>query len=168
MQIGNIIQLNGYVTKQIFLQGQSLQEIENRIGYNPGRLSLGAIFCVAMQLPEPKNINLGAYSMVADHHLNDANKFGADFNNRPQDDSLRKIAVAQMGQAGSERIIKVLPLMRHTDEMDNDLDKFYPPGTGIPQWKILNNIPFKVEAIVTEYPKGRFKPLEGYTEVSYI
>ena len=70
---------------------------------------------------------------------------------------------AQWSKEGINRLVKVTPLLPHDEHMDDDIQ--YPPGSGIQQWKLIATIPFRVEAVVLDYPTGRFIPLEGFKEV---
>ena len=164
MKKGDIIQLTGFVTRQINLQGRSLAEIERLIGYHTGRLAQGATFLAAVELPQPKGFELAGYSQVAEQHTHKQYK---NINN-PADPILaqkKAMAASQWSLHGSNRLVKVLPGIRHNASMQPD-DQ-YPPGSGIPQWKLILPIRFQVEAVVIDYASGRFIPTQGFQEVKY-
>lgn len=64
---------------------------------------------------------------------------------------------------GSDRLIKVIPMIGHSPNMSDDYQ--YPPGSGIPQWKVTKEIYCKGICYVKDYPKGKFIPEEGYKEI---
>jgi hypothetical protein len=45
---------------------------------------------------------------------------------------------------GPDRLVKVLPGIAHSEEID--LDEQYPPGYGVPQWRLLVALPGAVVA----------------------
>ncbi len=65
------VALRGFFTKQIYLQGQTLREIEDRLGFDSGRLSLGAWFATVVRLPMVDEFEFAGYSQVAGHHTKD-------------------------------------------------------------------------------------------------
>lgn len=163
-KLGDLEQMGGFVTRQLNLQGQTLSEIERRLGYHAGRLSQGAYFFVLEQLPESHQFDLAGYTQVAGHHtkeqygsINDA----AD----PMLNRKKELATAQWSKHGYNRLVKVKAVTGHDQSMKED-DQ-YPPGSGIQQWKVTAPLPFRVEAIVLDYPNGRFIPLQGFQEVKY-
>jgi hypothetical protein len=49
---------------------------------------------------------------------------------------------------GNKRLVKVIANTPHNARVDNDTQ--YPPGQGIPQWKLTSAIPARVTGIVTK------------------
>lgn len=160
------VPLKGFFTKQIYLQGQTLVEIERRLGFDSGRLSQGAWFAAATVLPNPHEFEFAGYSQVAGHHTSE--QYG-DINNpknKHEEDAyiLQKKAIINTWKIyGSDRLVKVIPMIGHSYHMGQDYQ--YPPGSGIPQWRIISPIYCKGICMVKDYPNGRFIPDEGYTEV---
>ena len=56
--------------------------------------------------------------------------------------------------AGFERLVKVLPALRHDPALNPDIQ--YPPGHGAPQWVAKTSLRGKVVGVVTGYPNGRY------------
>lgn len=142
MKAGEIVQRRGCVTLLKFLVGKSLPELEQLIGYHSGRLAHGAYFARfrAGQPIQPSDIQLLGYSQVAEHHF--INQYGAvtkQFNLA----QLTKMAWGYWQEEGLHNIVKVFPKIDHDNAMDNDIQ--YPPGRGIPQWKL--NRPFDFEVV---------------------
>jgi len=164
MELGSTKMCSGFVTRQLNLQGQSLEEIERRLGFHTGRLKAGAEFYVAQKLPAPHQFDLAGYTQVADQHTKE--KYG-DINNPADPMLLRKkeLAADQWSEKGYNRLVKVIPVTRHDNSMKLDIQ--YPPGTVIQQWKITEPILFTLEQIVLDYPNGRFIPLQGFEAVRY-
>jgi len=166
MELGSKLSAKGFFTRQINIQGQTLAEIESRLGFHKGRLSQGAYFLVAKQLPKEGDFKFAGYSQVASHKTIQA--YG-DINN---DKGLERTKPSVMSQwsvsgnnRGQDRLVKVIPVIQHNKEKGDD--EQYPPGSGIQQWQLSNEIEFVVECFVADYPNGRYKPKEGFTEVKY-
>jgi hypothetical protein len=162
------VSLGGFVTLQLHLQGQTLEEIERRLGFDSGRLSLGAWFATPTRLPGPDDFQFAGYSQVAGHYTKAryGNINDPDTGWEKQAYVLRKKNVIAGWQLyGINRLIKVVPMIGHSPNLSNDYQ--YPPGNGIPQWKIVRPIMFRGIGYVGNYPKGRFIPDQGYTEVKY-
>jgi hypothetical protein len=163
------VQLAGFFTRQIGLQGQTLAEIERRLGFDRGRLSQGAWFATALELPKEDGFELAGYSQVASHHT--VEQYGNI--NSPQTNDQKaayqqqkKNVIASWKLTGSDRLIKVIPMIGHSLQMG--LDYQYPPGSGLPQWKITKPILCKGICFVSDYPDGRFIPEQGYHSIKYF
>jgi hypothetical protein len=162
MNIGDITNAKGCITLQRFLQGMSLEEIESRLGFHKGRLSKGAYFLVIQNLPSANQFNFAGYSQVS---TDNTEKVYGKIND-PNDEMMaikKKMAMTNFGTSGSDRLVKVIPVMTHNEAV-LESEKPYPPGSGIPQWTLITDLPFVVECFVNSYPKGRFIPKQGYTE----
>jgi hypothetical protein len=164
------VALSGFFTTQIYLQGKTLSEIEVLVGYDRGRLRQGAWFATAIRLPGVDDFELAGYSMVAAHRIKE--QYG-DLNNPngklEEDAYKRKKLNAMLGWSGfgSQRLIKIIPMTGHDPNMSDDYQ--YPPGSGIPQWRVKRERPILWRGIclVKDYPNGRFIPDEGFTPVKY-
>jgi hypothetical protein len=64
MHVGETIHPKGCFTQLKYLAGQSLSEIERRLGYRTGRLAQGAYIVQACELPGTNEFNLMAYSQT--------------------------------------------------------------------------------------------------------
>ena len=170
MFVNDTLHLDGFFTQQLWLQGQSMPEIEKRLGFHAGRLKEGCIILAAIKVPEAGDFEFAGYSQVAAHKT--AQQYGSlnQTSNKSEADAYairKKNVMAGWGTYGQSRLIKILPGIRHNSALTNDYQ--YPPGTGIPQWKLVKQVAFKVINILApaEYPNGRFIPAEGYTQVHF-
>jgi len=142
LAIGAILDhVSGYITLRKYVIGQTLSELEKRLGYHTGRLSKGVFIGVPTVLPNLLGFEFAGYSMVPDHKFTE--KFPTvDQNNK----ILRKLVLEQWSiqQGHPNQLVKLFPVISHSQTMDNDGQ--YPPGNGVPQWKISarNPIPFKI------------------------
>ncbi len=148
LSFGAKTQVSGYVTKEKFLKGRTLDEIERTLGYHPGRLANGATFLKLDRVPKPGEFSLAGYSQVADHRATPPT--GIDV------DKVTQMAAASFSADGGDRLVKVFPAIGHDAAMAND-DQ-YPPGAGCPQWKLTAKIDATVVAVVSLYPNGRYFP----------
>lgn len=145
--IGASIKVRGYITQDKFLLGQSLAELEKRLGFHPGRLAWGASVVRLERLPLPNEFQLAAYSMTAEHRHQGPT--GLDIR------KLKELARAVWSLQGGDRLIKILPVTPHNPHMGPD--EQYPPGSGVPQWKIVGaGVPGAVVARIL--PGMRYLP----------
>jgi hypothetical protein len=161
---------SGCFTKQIYLQGKTLPEIERILGFHAGRLSQGAKFVVATQLPGIDDFDLAGYTQVAGHHTTAVygNINSPAGNNAANAYRIQKQnAMRSWGLTGTDRLVKVLPAIGHDKDMNPD--KQYPPGQGVPQWivKWERKINCREICEVKDYFNGRFVPEEGFKPVNY-
>lgn len=123
--------VRGYVTQDKFLRGRTLSTLEKYLGFAEGRLRLGATFVKLTRLPTEGEFELAGYSMTAQHrHVTPG---GLDVR------KLKTNAMARWTLSGLDRLIKVIPAIAHDPGMSPD-DQ-YPPGDGVPQWRLLSAIP---------------------------
>jgi hypothetical protein len=127
MTVGYPLQVSGYVTQDKFLVGRPLTTLEHYLGFHGGRLGGGATFVRLDRLPLESEFELAAYSMTAQHRHSTPG--GLDIA------KLKQIAIGQWRLSGGDRLIKVLPGIAHNPAMTDDAQ--YPPGTGVPQWRIV-------------------------------
>jgi hypothetical protein len=139
--VGDSQEVRGYVTKDKFLAGRTLREIEGYLGFHHGRLGRGATFLKLSRLPTSTEFELAAYSMTAAHrHVTPS---GLDIS------KLKSLAMDSWTLVGGDRLIKVLPAVGHDAHMADD-DQ-YPPGAGVPQWRIIPSAP--IPGVVVAEPK---------------
>lgn len=176
-----IYNVRGFFTKDKFLDEKSLVEIESLIGYHHGRLSEGAnIFRII--IPEKWHLNepdflkqfltqfeLFGYSQVAEQHayrykyshqdasgntiINENNIIG---NPKYDIDVFKKMALESWENEGPNSLIKIQPTTLHDDTIL--IDDQYPPGSGIPQWKIVYGIKWKAKLVAK---------LDKYSDIYY-
>lgn len=146
LTIGASLQVSGCVTKEKFIRGRTLADIERSLGFSAGRLREGMAVAALRRLPEPDQFQLAGYSNVATHrHVTPT---GLDI------ERLKATALASWSIVGPERLVKVLPAIRHNPSLEPDLQ--YPPGDGVPQWIVTPQIDAIVVAVVNGYPNSRF------------
>jgi hypothetical protein len=149
MTIGQHTTVKGYVTTEGFLKGRPLDVIERFLGFHKGRLANGARFFALTRMPRSEQFDLAAYSMVAGHRFQMPGGL-----NVPK---LKENAIESWALTGLKRLIKVEALIPHNQHLN--LDDQYPPGAGVPQWRILEpGVKGVVVDIVLDYPSGVFRP----------
>jgi hypothetical protein len=146
VNVGDIVSVSGCFTKEKFISGRTLTEIERILGFRHARLSNGIAVVALIQLPGIQQFDLAAYSNVPTHR-----------HRLPEGLNIEKIktnARASWSTSGFERVVKVLPTIRHDPMMNPDVQ--YPSGQGTPQWIATVRLLGKVVGLVTEYPQGRY------------
>jgi hypothetical protein len=68
MKVGDLISVSGFITKEKFIAGRTLAEVEKILGFHAGRLSQGMAMAVLTELPGMQQFELAAYSNIAAHH----------------------------------------------------------------------------------------------------
>lgn len=141
MLLYQIIQIKGCITQEHYIKGRSLPELEHLLGFESGRLDKGIVIAALTQLPAVHQFELLGYSQVAEHrHNSDATK-GLDIK------KLKEMVLKETFTLfGYKRLVKVMANQPHNDQLDNDVQ--YPPGQGVPQWKLTSALSAKVVAIV--------------------
>lgn len=152
MHVGETIHPKGCFTQLKFLAGQSLSEIERRLGYRTGRLAQGAYVVQACELPGVNEFNLLAYSHIPGDRFKtngqyDPKKLNAMSGNADAT-NLREIARSVWQISGPDSLVKVIPVTPHSDR------ETYPSGSGVPQWEITTPLRCRVTAFVE--PNQRF------------
>jgi hypothetical protein len=142
------INVTGFVTLKKFLAGKNLQQIESLLGFHQGRLKMGATILELQGTPSAGEFDLAGYSQVADHRFNKAALSGFDMS------KLKGIVQDVWSQPG-EKLVKVIATTHHDSDMTND--EQYPPGQGVPQWKLTAQKPATVTAILMDYSNGVYK-----------
>jgi hypothetical protein len=138
MVVGGKIDVTGFVTQYKYLAGRSLLQIESLLGFHPARLARGASFATLDRLPTLHEFETAGYSQVAGRRHrapSDLDPVG-----------LRRMAMSAWAMTGPDRLIKVLATTRHDASMSDDAQ--YPPGEGVPQWKITRPVPVLVVASI--------------------
>ena len=133
--------LDGFFTQQKFIAGQTLTELERRLGYRTGRLSQGAYVYRAEVLPANSDFELYGYSQIPGDRSNSAD---GQYSRSKADEiwgtanydlnKLKNMARNGWRLTGPDSLVKVIPVIRHSSKEE------YPPGSGVPQWRITNAI----------------------------
>jgi hypothetical protein len=147
MRVGDLVRVSGYVTKDKFINGRTLMEIEDILGYRRGRFAMGVVVLRPNRLPLASEFVLAAYSMVAEHHYSQPSGLNID--------KLKQLAIASWAHSGPESLVKVWPNIPHNPGLEPDMQ--YPPGRGAPQWKLIAKIDSIVVDIAEQYPDGRYR-----------
>ena len=138
MNVGDRVEVSGFVTQAKYLLGRSLSHIESLLGFQAGRLANGANFATLERLPTIDEFETAGYSQVAAHrHVMPT---GLD----PR--GLRKMAMSVWALNGPDRLVKVMAITRHDPRIADDVQ--YPPGQGVPQWKLIRPIPARVASVL--------------------
>ena len=67
MKVGDVVSISGCITKEKFIAGRTLAEIEKILGFQNGRLSGGIAIVALTELPSIQQFDVAAYSNVATH-----------------------------------------------------------------------------------------------------
>ncbi len=140
MWVNKPIDVCGCITQEKYIKGKSLTEIERILGFSNGRLKSGIVVAALMKLPLVTQFELLGYTQVAEHR----------FNSKPQGLDVVKLKNMVLNNTfslhGIDRLVKVIPNAGHRSGISNDVQ--YPPGQGVPQWKLIAQIPARIIAIV--------------------
>lgn len=152
--VGRIVQMRGFFGKALFLRQQPAAELERRLGYRAGRLREGWWLLFAMKMPAPEGFEVAGYSqmsggVVQGHLPRPADPRTAEARLRDDGHDLIGLKTRLVEQTfkltGPERLAKVVPV---ADAHGTPGVPDYPPGSGIPQWKLTQGLPWRVAAFV--------------------
>ena len=146
--IHSTIQISGFITLKKFLLGRNLQQIERLLGFHSGRLRQGATFAELISLPGLNEFDFAGYSQVASHRFDTRALAGYDINKL-------KNNVLEVWSKPGEKLVKVIATTGHNAALSNDLQ--YPPGSGVPQWKLIVRKQAVVRCVVNSYPGGVYR-----------
>lgn len=139
MNLHEIIKVKGCITQERYIKGKKLPELERLLGFQKGRLNQGATIVALIQLPDINQFELLGYSQVAGHRFNGESLKGLDVIKLKEN-----VLKDGFTLAGTKRLVKIIPNTPHNDFLDND-DQ-YPPGSGIPQWRLTGKVSARVIA----------------------
>ncbi len=146
MHLHQSLTVRGCITQEKYIKGKSLSELERILGFHTGRLRNGIVVAALQQTPTRDQFDLLGYTQVAGHKINGDTFEGLEI------DKLKELVIKTVfSNSDVERLVKVLPNTPHSNVMDNDSQ--YPPGQGVPQWKLTQPLNAQVVAIVTEGQK---------------
>jgi hypothetical protein len=129
LTVHQIILKEGFITDAKFLWG-NFAELERRLGFHAGRLRKGFFVAHLLRLPASNEFDLAGYSNTPGH------KFVMPGGLAP--DKLKEMAQKEMMRIGCRKLVKIFPVTRHRAHMQ------YPPGLGIPQWKLTKPLPMRI------------------------
>lgn len=136
-----IISVSGCITQEKFMKGRTLPELEWLLGFHAGRLEEGIVVAVLLKVPEINQFELLGYTQVAEH------KFSPDALNGLDVDKLKQmIHENTFTTVGTNRLVKIMSNTPHSEHMSSD--EQYPPGEGVPQWKLTSKEEAEVVAIL--------------------
>ena len=148
MTVNEVTFVSGYVTKDKFIRGRTIQQIAQILGFHPGRFRSGIAVVRLDRLPTLSEFELAAYSITAEHRFQQPT--GLDI------EKIKKMAAESWSLMGLERLVKVRPITPHDPDLPPDWQ--YPPGLGAPQWKVTSRLPGTVVDLIEAYPEGRYQP----------
>jgi hypothetical protein len=131
------ITLTGFFTSQKYLRGQGLSQLERLLGYRGQLMAAGAAVYAFTRIPDIWEFELKGYTNVsggidANPVWAAADRAASEYYKRTgmkDSETMRKTAArTAMTIVGENRLVKVKPLI----QVQGD----YPPGLGIPQWRV--------------------------------
>ncbi|HBY63913.1 MAG TPA: hypothetical protein DEH78_29155 [Solibacterales bacterium] len=146
--IGSTVTLDGYILKLHFIRGQTPGELEKRIGFGDGRLSAGAWLLFLLDRPGVDDFEYRGYTHFSDGKptgstQNAEQLLRAEFGWTQKDlDKHKKGTIGGFQISGPERLAKVVPVIPHSSSQT------YPPGSAIPQWKLVKPLRFRVKELI--------------------
>jgi len=151
---GRTIKCKGCVTRLIGVINRPPEDLEERLGYNHGRLANGWALLLLKEPLTGSDFRFAGYTYlsggrVGDPHLGDSRpNVHDDLQPMLADPSgfADRFAREKMPLSGSERIVKIIPLS-DPDPALSDADR-YPVGSGIPQWILTTAKKFLVSVVV--------------------
>jgi hypothetical protein len=146
MSIGDHILVSGCFTQDKFIQGQTLSEIEHRLGFRSGRFAQGVAVVYFLELPTIDQFDVAGYTNVASHRFRVPEGLNME--------KLKKEAMATWKTEGMNRLVKVIPVQH--PEPTAGLDGNYPPGDGVPQWICKVKLRAEVASYLSRYPVERY------------
>lgn len=131
--------VRGCITQEKYIKGRTLSELESILGFHAGRLAQGATVAALLQVPTKSQFNLLGYTQVAEHKIKREMFKGLDI------DKLKDLLLREsFTTVGVNRLVKVMAKTEHSKTMEDD--EQYPPGWGVPQWKLTADMPAQVIA----------------------
>lgn len=155
MNVGDTLNIKGYITQMHFVVKKSGPQLENLLGFKAGRLGFGWAMLHLTKLPKPSEFQFRGYSQmsggIAKGHLkNPLDKRTAE--QRLEDDNYDVVKLKEQiiknvfAISGVKRLVKIIPNKKPSGNKD------YPPGSGIPQWELVKPMKFKVAGVIL--PEG--------------
>lgn len=147
LRLHQILSARGYISQAKYLYG-TVRDLERKLGYHHGRLDNGFFVAHLLRIPHLNEFETAGYSQVAAHRY--------AFPGELDPGIVKKLARDKMQEIGHTQLVKIFPNTRHNPSLADD-DQ-YPPGAGIPQWKLTMDVPMRIF----------FEVDAGYSGVIYI
>lgn len=145
LTVGASLSLRGYVLIASHIRGRSPVLLEQVLGYRPARLSQGWYLLFLLDPVAASEFELHGHTHFSGGKAKDS-PLTAEQDLRARGVDVDRIkgrqAVERFKVQGPDRVAKVVPVIEHTDV------ETYPPGSGIPQWRLVVPKRFKVKAFV--------------------
>ncbi len=142
------MQASGCFTQDKFIAGKSLRDIEKILGFKERRLAQGGYVYALIQLPERNEFRVAGYTNVSLHRFEMS--YDLDVN------VLKRNAMEMWELKGRNRLVKVVPIIKHDKNMADD--EQYPHARGAPQWVITKQLPCVEAGELGAYPDGLYTP----------
>jgi hypothetical protein len=98
VQIHQAVRVVGYVTKDKYIRGRPIGDIERILGYHSGRFRDGIAVVRLDRLPTLLQFELAGYSMTAEHRFTAPSDLNID--------KLKQLALESWSLVGVERLVK--------------------------------------------------------------
>ncbi len=164
---GDTIDLDGAVTT---LKGSGLFDpstVERMLGYGTGRLAKGYFIALLKHRLTEDDFEFGGTTLRSGGRAGLPAASPAEDKLRPRIHDgilsergahgyrmLQKGALTHVSETGEDRLVKILPTIRHTDGLPPNVQ--YPMGGGALQWKVTKKRPFLIAAHVDEQGQARW------------
>lgn len=150
---GDPVRRAGFFTRAVGLRSKSQDDLERSLGFKAGRLAHGWWLGFMTELPGQDDFEFAGYSHlsggVEQGHLasppDPRSMHRRLIDERRDVVRLKASAIASFTLEGAQRLAKVFPVAKPSGVEDD-----YPPGTGLPQWKLLpgHEKPFAIVAFI--------------------
>ena len=166
LNVGTVSPVKGCITQESQILGRTPQEMENLLGFEAGYLGNGAIICALIKLPKNTQFALArSYTTVPTNEMSaraeNATRFTTGGNEIEQRimkrnplDTQKTISRNGWSDAGINRLVKIKPV--HTGKetrISPGKDVVFPPGQGVKQWVLLEEMEAKVIAVLGYHEK---------------
>ena len=140
--------MTGFFTKAWFMRQQPPAELERRLGFAQGRLARGWWLLFLEQMPTPNDFEFMGYTHmsggVVQGHLRPGPTAEQELKSSKFDvfGMKRRTILQTFRLSGPDRLAKLLPVGDASGAIP------YPPGSGFPQWKLIQPLKFRVWGLV--------------------
>lgn len=153
---GDMLDVRGFFTQEKFLIGRSIRDWEKLLGFQTGRLDGGLVLVHLTEIPAMDAFELKGYSIVPDDEEFEKKYKIEEWKRKDLNAYLKVKQNAQKSwrSEGPDRLVKVMPFIMHRKDKTQ-----YPPGLGVPQWKLTKSVHGRVVARYEAGYMGIHKPL---------
>lgn len=160
LALGQTANLKGDVTRLNVVGARSPALVEKSLGYEVGRLSQGYFIALLKEPLRPNHVLFGGLTLrsggreglpLADpdqdkKRMHNHDRMLDDYGEGSVETMLAKLAKDPRNLLGEERIVKILPVIRH---VGSNPAQEYPPGGGGPQYTLTVGHDFLITAEVS-------------------